>query len=135
MIPSVEDRQAIIEYRKERSYQALKEAEYVAKGGFWNLTANRLYYSALYMCMALLISEGISASTHEGVSRMMNLFFIKTGKLRKEEGKLLGKLFRMRKTGDYDDLSDWEEEEILPLFPKVKELVDKICSLIILSEK
>lgn len=80
--------------------------------------------------MALLVSNGISASTHEGVSRMMNLHFIKTGKLDKEDGKLLGKLFRMRKTGDYDDLSDWDEDEILPLFPKAKELVDKICSLI-----
>lgn len=125
-----EDRQAIIDYRKDRSYQALKEAEYVAKGKFWNLAANRLYYSALYMCMALLISNGITATTHEGVARMMNLHFIKTGKLDREDGRLLGKLFRMRKTGDYDDLSDWDEYEILPLFPKAKELVDKIKSLI-----
>ena len=130
MIPNSEDRQAIIAYRKERSYQALKEAEYVAKGEFWNLAANRLYYSALYMCMALLIANGISATTHEGVSRMMNLHFIKNGKLGKEDGKLLGKLFRMRKTGDYDDLTDWDEEEIMPLFPKAKELVDKISTLI-----
>lgn len=130
MISNAEDRQAIIDYRKERSHQAFKEAEYVAKGDFWNLAANRLYYSALYMCMALLISNGISASTHEGVSRMMNLYFIKTGKLDKEDGKLLGRLFRMRKTGDYDDLSDWDEDEILPLFPKAKELVEKISSLI-----
>lgn len=130
MISNTEDRRAIIEYRKERSYLALREAEYVAKGGFWNLAANRLYYSALYMCMAVLISRGISASTHEGVSRMMNLHFIKPGILKSEDGKLLGRLFRMRKTGDYDDLSDWEEEEILPLFPKTKELVDKLSSLI-----
>ena len=130
MILSPEDRQAVIEYRKERAYLSLKEAEYVAGGNFWNLAANRLYYSAFYICIALLISEGISATTHEGVSRMMNLHFIKTGKLNKEEGKLLGQLFRMRKTGDYDDLTDWEEEEIQPLFSKTKKLVDKIATLI-----
>lgn len=130
MIPSPEDRQALIEYRKERAYLSLKEAEYVAGGNFWNLAANRLYYSAFYICIALLISEGLSATTHEGVSRMMNLHFIKTGKLNKEDGKLLGQLFRMRKTGDYDDLTDWTAEEIQPLFPKTRNLVDKIANLI-----
>ena len=130
MIQSAEDRNAVILYRKERAYLSLKEAEYVAGGNFWNLAANRLYYSAFYICIALLISEGIAATTHEGVSRMMSLHFIKTGRLNKEDGKLLGQLFRMRKTGDYDDLTDWEEEEITPLFPKAKYLVDKIASLI-----
>ena len=130
MIPSPEDRQALIEYRKERAYLSLKEAEYVTGGNFWNLAANRLYYSAFYICIALLISEGLSATTHEGVSRMMNLHFIKTGKLNKEDGKLLGQLFRMRKTGDYDDLTDWTAEEIQPLFPKTRNLVDKIANLI-----
>lgn len=49
MIPSTEDRQAVIEYRKERAYLSLKEAEFVASGNFWNLAANRLYYSAFYI--------------------------------------------------------------------------------------
>lgn len=130
MIQSPEDRQALIEYRKERAYLSLKEAEYVAGGDFWNLAANRLYYSAFYICIALLLSEGISATTHEGVSRMVNLHFIKTGRLNKEDGKLLGQLFRMRKTGDYDDLTDWAAEEIQPLFPKTRNLIDKIANLI-----
>lgn len=108
----------------------MKEAEFVASGNFWNLAANRLYYSAFYICIALLISQGIAATTHEGVSRMMNLHFIKTGKLNKEDGTLLGQLFRMRKTGDYDDLTDWNAEEIEPLFTEAKRLVDKIASLI-----
>ena len=130
MIKNPEDRQAIIDYHIERSHQAFKEAEYVAKGQFWNLAANRLYYSALYMCMALLISNGLTPATHEGVSRMMSLHFIKTGKLNKSDGKLLGKLFRMRKTGDYDDLTDWDEDEINPIFPEARKLIAKIEALI-----
>lgn len=112
---------------------SLKEAEYVAGGNFWNLAANRLYYAAFYICIALLISEGISATTHEGVNRMMNMHFIKTGKLSKNDGKLLGQLFRMRKTGDYDDLTDWDAEEIQPLFSKARNLVDRIAALIATS--
>ena len=61
---------------------------------------------------------------------MMHLHFIKEGILTEEEGNLLGKLFRMRQTGDYDDLWDWSERDILPLLPETKHLISKIESLI-----
>lgn len=32
----------------------------------------------------------------------------------------------MRQTGDYDDLFDWTEEDITPLFPKVDSLIRKL---------
>lgn len=125
-----DDRKAVIDYRIERAHTSLKEARYVAQGKFWNLAANRLYYAAFYICEALLLNNSIATNSHAGVGRMMNLHFVRTGKLIKEEGDLLGRLFRMRQTGDYDDLSDWREEEIMPLFPKVENLIDKIQSLI-----
>lgn len=125
-----DDRTAIIEYRIERSHKALEEAEYVARGGFWNLAANRLYYSAFYICEALLLKNQIATTSHAGVSRMMNMHFVRTGKIDVEDGRLLGNLFRMRQTGDYDDLSDWSEDEIRPIFPKVLNLLSKIEKLI-----
>lgn len=130
MTLSPEDRQAIIDYRIERSNTAFREAQYVALGGYWNLTANRLYYAVFYICEALLLNNQIATTSHAGISRMMSLHFVKTGKLKKEEGELLGRLFRMRQTGDYDDLSDWREEEIMPMFPLVENLISKIHSLI-----
>ncbi len=36
----------------------------------------------------------------------------------------------MRQSGDYDDLFDWEEEDILPIMPKVEALLGKIENLI-----
>ena len=124
-----DDRKAIIEYRIERSYLALREAEYVAKGDYWNLAANRLYYAAFYMCEALLLANQLAASTHAGVSRMISLHFIKTEIIAKEDGRLLGKLFRMRQTGDYEDLTDWSENEVKPYIDKAKYLIDKIENL------
>ncbi len=61
---------------------------------------------------------------------MMNLHFIQTGILSEEEGKLLKRLFRMRQTGDYDDLMDWDEEDVLPYIPKVENLLSRISELI-----
>ena len=125
-----DDRRAIIDYRIERSHKTLEEMDYVIQGKFWNLAANRLYYAVFYMCEALLLSNHISASTHTGVNRMIGLHFVNTKKLSKEDAKLLGEVFRMRISGDYDDLYDWTEEQILPFVPDVKSLIAKLETLI-----
>lgn len=36
----------------------------------------------------------------------------------------------MRQTGDYEDLFDWEAEDVLPLIPKVEDLIYRITCLI-----
>lgn len=61
---------------------------------------------------------------------MMNMHYVRNGILTEDEGALLGKLFRMRQTGDYDDLWDWSEKDILLLVPETKRLIAKIESLI-----
>lgn len=130
MTLSPDDRQAIIDYRIERSHNTFKEVEFIITGKFWNLAANKLYYSVYYMCEALLLSRQFSTSTHAGICRMMNMHYVRNGILTEDEGALLGKLFRMRQTGDYDDLWDWSEKDILPLVPETKRLIAKIESLI-----
>ena len=130
MTLSPEERKAIVDYRIERAHLTLKEVEYVVKGKFWNLAANRLYYTLFYICEALLLNNKITTTTHAGVIRMINLHFVRTGKISKEDASLLGDIFRMRQTGDYDDLTDWKEDQILPVIPKVKSLVDHIENLI-----
>lgn len=62
-----EERQALIQYRLEKSNQAMHEAEENAKLGFWTLVVQRLYYSAYYAVTAKLIEKGIGYKTHAGV--------------------------------------------------------------------
>ena len=50
--------------------------------------------------------------------------------LREEDSKLLGRLFTMRQSGDYEDLFDWEEKDVLPLIPQVKDYIDRIQNII-----
>lgn len=125
-----ESRQDIIQYRCERSYSTFKEAQFAAKEGFWNLVANRLYYSVFYISEALLLSYGIPTNSHAGVARMISLNFVKNNQLSLEDGKLLSRLFRMRQTGDYDDLFYWTKEDLEHMFPQVHNLISKIESLI-----
>ena len=107
-----QDRRSIIKYRIERSYSTFKEAKFSAEAEFWNLVANRLYYSVFYICQAILLHKQIPVNSHSGINRMMGYHFVRTGILSIEEGKLLSRLFNMRQTGDYNDLFDWKKEDV-----------------------
>ena len=130
MTLSNSERSALVAYRLEKSLQTFVEMKAVADLGFWNLAANRLYYAAYYASVALLINDGIVASTHKGAIRMISLNFIKNGILKTEDSQLLGRLFSMRQTGDYDDLFDWTQNDIIPLIPKVEDYINRINSII-----
>ncbi len=49
---SDEERDAVITYRLEKAYAALKEAEGNLQMGFWTVVANRLYYACFYAVSA-----------------------------------------------------------------------------------
>lgn len=51
----------------------------------------------------------------------------------KEEGRLISRLFNMRQSGDYDDLFDWTEEEVMPFFDKTKTFLSHMEDLITLK--
>ncbi len=61
---------------------------------------------------------------------MMNLHFVKNNIISKSDARLLLDLFNMRQTGDYDDIFDWTENDIVPLLPDVESFVSKIIALI-----
>ena len=125
-----EERSAIVAYRIEKANDTLKEAKAVGSLGSWSLAANRLYYAAYYASVALLIDRGIEASTHKGAIRMIGFSFVKEGVLIPEDSQLLGRLFSMRQTGDYEDLFDWKEQDVAPLIPKVEDYINRISLLI-----
>lgn len=66
-----EERISIVKYRLEKAFSTIKQAKDVGSIGYWSLAANRLYYAVYYACVALLIHNGIEASSHKGVIRMI----------------------------------------------------------------
>lgn len=123
-------RSDLIRYRIERSLETFDEAEIMKREKHWNTCANRLYYACFYAVLALLEKYGFSSSKHTGVKSMFNQHFVKTGKVSVEHGKLYHKLFDARQEGDYIDFVYFDAESIEPLFPKVKEFIDCISSLV-----
>jgi uncharacterized protein (UPF0332 family) len=125
-----EDRQDLINYRTEKAYKVLQEAKDNAKLHHWNLAGNRLYYSVFHMCQALLLSEGDTTRRHAGMIHKIGLDFITTGRLDRKYGRLISRLYELRQSGDYDDKFDATEEEIMPYFQQVEQLLDVLKGLI-----
>lgn len=127
---SEDERQALVQYRIEKARKTYRQAVDSIPLGYWEMTANRLYYAAYYAVSALLLNNGLSVQTHHGIIQMLGLHFIKTGLIDKSYGSLYGKLFTMRQTGDYGDLFDLLESDVLPLVEPTNELIDVIEDII-----
>ena len=125
-----ESRKAIVDYRVERAEATIIEAKGVAESGWYNLSVNRLYYAVYYVSSALLISKGLPANTHAGVLSLLHLHFVKPGILSLEEGSLLGQLFNLRQSGDYEDFKQVTKAQLDELTPRTEQLVDKLKKLI-----
>lgn len=126
----IQQRKDLVKYRIEKAYKSLEEAKAVANLKYWNLTGNRLYYCVFHMASALLLDKGFTAKTHAGVIHLIGEKFISTGLLDKSYGRLFSRLYELRQSGDYDDMYDATEEEVVPYFEKVNAFIKAMESLI-----
>ena len=102
---SVDDnRKDIVAYRIERAYTALEQAKL-------NLKFNCLEHS------------------HDGNVTQFGLYFVKTGKVDREDGKLLSHLLTMRLKGDYSDRFGLTEADVLPYMEPTEAFVKEIAAL------
>lgn len=125
-----DERRAIVAYRMEKADVAMEDVEQLSAWRRWSAAANRLYYAVYYAATALLINQGHLTRTHSGMITQINVHFVKTGILTREDGRLIRKLFELRQEADYDDFMDADEVDINEYLPQVKTLLDKIKSLI-----
>ena len=121
-----ESKHDLIRYRIARAKDTFEDAEILAKNKKWNSTINRLYYSAYYAVMALLLQANLKPTTHNGAKSNFSQHFIKTGIIPLEFGKMYSQLFTWRQKGDYDDLFDFTEDKVIPYINPVKSLIEII---------
>lgn len=128
---SIDEKKAIINYRIQKSYDNLNEAKEVSKLGFWSLVGNRLYYSAFHMASALLLDKGFTPRSHSGVIHLIGAQFVAKELLDKKYGRLFSRLFELRQSGDYDDLYDATEDEVVPYIDRTLDFVQDMEKLIV----
>jgi uncharacterized protein (UPF0332 family) len=106
------DKQAasLLQGSLEKSKEKLRVAEQLLQSGAYEDTVSRAYYSAFHAAQAVLQTEGLSVSTHQGLVNLFGLHFVKTGKFPKRFGKFLANLKDDRESSDYEIYSAIDEE-------------------------
>jgi uncharacterized protein (UPF0332 family) len=65
----------------------------------------------------------LDSAKHTGIISLFNREFVKTGKLSKECGKIIGDVFNRRVEGDYSDLKTFSQEEVNDIAEKCERFV------------
>ncbi len=117
-------------YRLQRAKETILEVEVLIENHFWNSAINRMYYACYYAVGALLVLNGVETSSHSGMRQKFGQLFVKTGEINRDLGKHYSELFEKRHKGDYNDFFDYDEDTVLRLLPKSKELIEEISKLI-----
>ncbi|MCA1759610.1 MAG: HEPN domain-containing protein, partial [Bacteroidales bacterium] len=84
------------------------------------------YYAVFYAVNALLVLHEIQTKSHSSTKSQFSLHFVKTGKFDKKYGRLLAELYDWRQKGDYDNIFDYDNESVQPLFKPVEEFMNLI---------
>jgi hypothetical protein len=94
----------------EKSEKKLQVAQTLLKNRDYDDAVSRAYYCAFHAAQAVLLTEGLTANTHQGVVNLFGLHFVKTGKLDTKFGKFLANLKDDRENGDYEIYSAIDQE-------------------------
>lgn len=76
----------------EKAEKKLEVAEKLLESNDHEPAISRAYYAVYHASQALLLTEGQKAETHKGLVTIFSLFFIKTGKFKKDLGGYLANL-------------------------------------------
>lgn len=124
-----EKRQIIVNLEVEKSFNNLAQAKLGIEHGYWDLVANRLYYALFHAITGLLIHDGISVKSHKGAILAFHNNYVKTGKFRTEEGRIVSYLQSKREEADYNCVMTIEKESIEPYICLCESMIQKMRDL------
>ncbi len=123
---SEEERRIVVRLELEKAKRILGQIDGLARLGYWDNIANRLYYALFHAVSALLVHDGHAVNTHKGAVAMFGQYYVKTGVFSLADGRLYSQLQTMREKSDYNCTYEASKEEIFPLIELTTGLIEKI---------
>ena len=118
------DKLELVKIKISKAKELLAEVvDFHIENKLWNTSVNRLYYACFQAVSALLAVYDLNAKTHSGVRQLFGLHFVKTGKVNEATGEFYSTLFGMRQKADYEDLIEYERQNVLPLIQPATDLI------------
>ena len=107
----------------EKAKRSQRAAAKLFKDGDVDFAASRAYYSLFYTAEALLLSRGLSFSSHSAVIANFGKEFAKTGLLNPKFHHYLTESQDRRNIGDYSVLAEVTEEQVREMLVWAKEFI------------
>src|SRR4029450_9709897 len=120
----------LVYYRLDRARDAPAEAVLLLDSGHANTGVNRLYYACFYAVSALLLTKGLTATSHSGLRTLFHQHLTRPGLLPLGQGPLYDRLFDQRQRSDYADLVHFGVDEVRAWSMDAQAFVDAVAVLI-----
>jgi len=111
-----------------RAQEAIESAEFDIHGGFYLAATNRAYYSCYYCMVALLMTQNVSAKTHQGVRAKFSEAFIRTNIFPETIATFIKNAFELRQEADYDLDADISLDAVKQLLGNTKKVYQAALS-------
>jgi len=111
----------------KRAMKYLKSARILLEDGDCESSVSRAYYAMFYSAEALLLTKGLSFSSHRGVISAFGEHFVKTGIFSKGMGRELNRAFEKRQLGDYEYTFVISEDEAKKILENGEKFVEKMA--------
>jgi len=112
-----------VEALLEKAKRSQKAAANLFKDGDVDFAASRAYYSLFYTAEALLLSRGLSFSSHSAVIANFGKEFAKTGVFNPKFHRYLTESQDRRNIGDYSVLAEVTKEEVREMLGWAEEFI------------
>ena len=126
----MEHKEELIKYRLERCKSAIEEAKISIDMNKLHLAENRIYYAIYYVVSALSLKNDYSTSKHSSLQGWFNKNFVNTGIISKELGKIYSNAFENRQESDYEDMVEFEIDDVKKDYENMLLFVENIENLI-----
>ena len=110
----------------EKAEKFLSTAEHALNIEDYDSCVSRCYYAMFFMAEAVLLTKGLTSSSHKGVISLFGEHFVKAGIFEREFGKSLNDAYDKRQIGDYGVGFKVTKEEAKELLEIAKIFVQKL---------
>ena len=126
-----EDRRlAVVRYWLQKADEALESALSEQAAGRLAFASNRAFYGCFYSASAVLLASGERFLKHSGVRAAVHRVLVKAGRLQVELGRHYDLAFLNRQRGDYQELVEFQPEEVDELIAQSKLFVRAMRALL-----
>ena len=109
-----------------RAEEALDVARSLLGSGHSHDAVNRLYYACFYAVSALLLLEDMQSRRHKGVRNLLDLHWIRSGRLPRQMGSFYRELMDARGAADYEDMVEFSRGDIESWLVEARGFVDEV---------